>query len=95
MNVLKRKIQKTALFTPDEKAEILGAFDTFPDSDIRELESIIDAYDAKYVKILATFRQNMSEELDTIQAKTPPEKVSQMRKAIAQIRNGLNVVTTP
>lgn len=94
MSNLKQKIKRTALFTSDEKVEILAAIDTFSDSDITELESIIDEYDGKYKEILSTFRKNMFEELDSIQAKTPKNTVMQMEQAIDQIKSGLNVVTS-
>ncbi len=94
MNDLKYKIKNTSLFTPEEKVEILTALDTFSEHDVKELESIIDEYDGKYKNILQTFRQNMFEELESIEKKTPPEKLAQMKQAIEKIKSGLTVVTT-
>lgn len=94
MNNLKQKIKQTVLFTPDEKVDILVAYDTFLDLDVKELESIIDEYDEKYTQILATFRRNMIQELDTIQGKIPSKKLELMKKAVDTIKSGLITVTT-
>ena len=94
MSNLKQKIKQTALFTPDEKVEILTAIDNFSELDSKELESIIDEYDSTFKGTLSTFRKNMYEELDSIQAKTSKDKLSQMKQAIDKIKSGLDVVTT-
>lgn len=94
MSDLKQKIKNTALFIPEEKVDILAAIDTFSDNDILELESIIDEYDGTYKGMLSTFRKSMFEELDSIQAKTSKDKLSQMKQAIDKIKSGLDVVTT-
>lgn len=94
MTILKGKIKRTALFTQEEKVEILAAIDTFSKHDVDELESIIDEYDRKYKKIVTTFRQNMFDELDRIQKQTSPENLEHMKKAIEKIKSGLSVVTS-
>ena len=94
MNDLKQKVKNTALFTPDEKIEILASIDTFSDSDKAQLGDIVDEYDREYVKIMANFRQSMVSELDSIVKKTPPADLARMHEAVAKIKSGLDVIST-
>ena len=84
---LKQKIKNTALFTSDEKVEILVALDTFSESDTAQLEDIVDEYDRKFVQITHTFKQNMMSELDAIEKKS-----ANMHDAVEKIKSGLNAV---
>lgn len=94
MNDLKQKVKNTALFTSDEKIEILASVDTFSDSDKAQLGDIVDEYDREYVKIMSNFKQCMVSELDSIEKKTSPADLARMHEAVAKIKSGLDVVTT-
>lgn len=92
MNDLKQKIKNTALFAPDEKIDILAAIDTFSQSDITELESIVDEYDAKYHDIMHTFKANMMGELDSMLAKAKPGSKPKLSEAVEKIRSGFTAI---
>lgn len=92
MNQLKQKIQATALFTPQEKIDILVSVDTFSDDDKTKLEAIIDEYDAKYTTITQTFKTNMLGELDGIVKDAKPEDKNRMNAAADKIKTGLDIV---
>ena len=89
---LKRKVQNTALFTPQEKIEILTAFDTFSDEDKTKLRGIIDEYDAKYKTITGRFKQHIKEELDSIEKDASAEEKAQVKTSVDKIRSGLDAV---
>lgn len=93
MNTLAHKIQKTALFSLEEKVDILAALHTFSAHDTQELESIIDEYDGKYQQILQTFRKNMSDELDAIYSKTLSNNKNSMKRVVDEIKVGISAVT--
>ena len=95
MNTLKLKIKNTALFTPEEKIEVLAGIDTFTESDKTQLADIVDEYDRKFAVILSTFKRNMIAELDTIEKNTPKTGASRMREAVDKIKSGLDVVAAP
>ena len=92
MDPLKKKIQDTALFTPQEKIEILASFDTFSRDDKTKLEAIIDEYDAKYKTITGTFKQRMNEELEGIEKDAAPDQKTQVKTSTDKIRTGLDAV---
>ena len=92
MNNLKQKIKNTALFAPDEKIDILVAIDTFSASDITELESIVDEYDAKYRDIMQTFKTNMVSELDMMVTKAKPESKVRISEAVDKMKKGFTAV---
>lgn len=92
MNQLKQKIQATALFTPQEKIDILVAVETFSDADKTKLEAIIDEYDAKYKTITQTFKTNMLGELDGIVKDAKPEDKDRITASAEKIKSGLNAV---
>lgn len=91
---LKQKVNRTALFSADEKVTILTGIDTYPEMDVAALERIIDEYDAKHLAVLSTFRQNMNAELDEMERTAKPEDQEQVRQAVGQIKQGLSAVTT-
>lgn len=95
MNGLKQKIKYTALFTPEEKIEILVAIDTFSQSDTKQLTDIVDEYDRKFAIILSIFKQNMNTKLDEIEQSTSPDNAAQMRDAVSKIKSGLDVIAAP
>jgi hypothetical protein len=95
MQDLKQKIQHTALFTPEEKVEILANIDTFSPSDIQGLTSIVDEYDAKHAQIVTTFKENMLSELDAIGKNASPDRAQKMQAAVEQIRSGIAAITSP
>ena len=91
MNVLAQKVKNTALFTPDEKVEILAAIDTFSDSDKAQLTDIVEEYDRKFDNITATFKQNMINHLDDMEKKMPQGNMEKFREAIKKIKSGLDM----
>ncbi len=93
MNTLKQKIKNTALLAPDEKVDILAAMDGYSESDLKELEAIIDEYDAAHANIIKTFEKNVTGELDAIIAGADPSKKPQLTKAADQIRKGLSALS--
>lgn len=95
MTDLNHKIKNTALFTPEEKIEILTAIDTFSQSDKTQLGDIIDEYDHKFAGILSNFKQNMISQLSEIEKKTSKANLSRMREAVEKIKSGLDVVAAP
>lgn len=91
MNALAQKVKNTALFTPDEKVEILAAIDTFSDSDKNELSDIVDEYDREFSNITANFKQNMVNHLDQMQTNSPQGSTEKFREAVEKIKSGLDL----
>jgi len=92
MKDLAQKIKNTALFSSDEKVEILASIETFSDSDKLQLADIVDEYDRKFSDILSTFKQNMNSKLDEMEKTTSPASVDTMREAVGKIRSGLDAI---
>jgi hypothetical protein len=92
MKDLAQKIKNTALFSSDEKVEILASIETFSDSDKLQLADIVDEYDRKFSDILSTFKQNMNSKLDEMEKSTSPANVDTMREAVGKIKSGLDVI---
>ena len=92
MKDLAQKIKNTALFSSDEKVEILASIETFSDSDKLQLADIVDEYDRKFSDILSTFKQNMNSKLDEMEKTTSPASVDTMREAVGKIKSGLDVI---
>lgn len=92
MNDLNIKIKNTALFSQDEKIEILAAVDTFSEGDKAQLADIIDEYDKKFIDITNTFKQHMIDELCTIEKSNTSIDTKQMKDAVEKIKLGLNMI---
>lgn len=92
MNLLKQKIKETTLFDAEDKINILAAIDTFPASDLSELERIIDEYDQKRNKIVGSFRDSMLKTLDSIVLNAKPEDRARIHAATDQIRLGFRTM---
>lgn len=92
MSDLIQKVKNTALFTSDEKVEILSAMATFSESDREQLGGIISEYDQQFNLILKTFKQNMNSKLDEMEKTTSPASVDTMREAVGKIRSGLDAI---
>jgi hypothetical protein len=90
MGDLKQKIKNTALFSADEKVEILAAIDTFSQGDLTELTDIVDEYDRAYADITHTFKHNMLDELESIKKNVKSGDRAHMEAAIEKISSGLH-----
>ena len=64
MKTVQQKIRDTVLFIPEEKVEILVAFESFSQLDREQLEDIIDEYDKEYQNITKKFKDAMFQELE-------------------------------
>lgn len=94
MDGLKVKIKQTALFTDQDKIEIISAVDNFPEKDRQELADIIDEYDAKHAKITQQFKDNMLAELIAIENDADTGDKEKIASATQKIRNGLQTMIT-
>ncbi|MBI3560037.1 hypothetical protein HY087_02840 [Candidatus Gottesmanbacteria bacterium] len=89
MDPLKKKIQETMLFAPQEKIDILASLDTISSNDKTKLEAIIDEYDAKYTKITQTFKTNVLGELDGIVRDAKSKDKDRITASAGKIKSGL------
>lgn len=92
MDPLKQKIKATNLFTPQEKIDILAEFDTISDEDKKNLETIIDEYDATYAKATQTMKAGVVEELDGIVKDAKPEDKDRIAASAEKIKSGLTAI---
>ncbi|OGG04274.1 hypothetical protein A2Z33_03945 [Candidatus Gottesmanbacteria bacterium RBG_16_52_11] len=92
MDELKQKIKNTGLFEDDDKVEILASLDALTLSDLKELESIIDEFDAKQAEIQTEFNDKVMTELDNIDKDAKDEDRDRTHHATDAIRAGLTTV---
>lgn len=92
MDKLKLKIKNTTLFDDEDKVNILTALETFSVSELKELESVVDEFDAKYLGIVSEYQSKVLAELDGIVADATPEDKDRLTKAAGLIKSGLNDV---
>ncbi len=92
MKTVQQKIRDTVLFIPEEKVEILVAFESFSQLDREQLEDIIDEYDKEYQNITKKFKDAMFQELEKIQNNSSSEDKSRLEAAVDQIKLGLQTI---
>lgn len=63
---LKLSISKTALFSPNEKVDLLVIVDTMTDTQKKGLSDIITEYDKKHHQLGQQFKKTTLEELKTL-----------------------------
>lgn len=90
MQSLKHKIKNTTLFSDEDKIAVLAAIDTYPESDTKALEGIIDEFDNTYAKSVSDYKKAVYGVLDGITAKQKPEDIPRMQGAAAKIKQGVD-----
>ncbi|MBD3363035.1 hypothetical protein GF362_04920 [Candidatus Dojkabacteria bacterium] len=86
---LKEKIQNTKLFSNNEKIRLLVKFDDLSKKELKNLNEVIDDFDASHTSLCKKFKVNMKEELEKIQKQNNLEEV---KDAISKINNGLDII---
>ncbi len=85
---VRRKIQKTRLFSDPQKVELLVKLEGASDEDVRKLEEGIDAFDREYGKAMEKRGAEIRERLAAILKDMPEDERNKNQEAIDEVLMG-------
>lgn len=94
LNLIRKKIQSTRLFSDPQKIELLVRLENASDEDVRRLEEGIDAFDAAYNTALAMQGQRIKTILDDITAGASADDLRRNQSAIDEVRMGMTLLAS-
>ncbi len=94
MQDLKKKIQKTKLFSDAQKVSLFADLESLPDHDIAVLLETIDIYDREYDRLVTKLKDELSQELDILKTRGSYASNQAMQDAITRIQLGMRLLTT-
>ncbi len=92
MKTIKEKIKNTALLGDEDKIAILAAMDGYSQSDVQELERIVDEFDQAYSRSVAQYKKVVYGVLDDIASHAKPDDAARMHAATAQVKEGVDTL---
>lgn len=92
-NTVKKKIQKTRLFSDAEKIELLVRLDELTADDQRVLEETIDGFDATYVASVGALKDGVQHGLAALNQDLSEEEKAQTKDAVMATQLGLGLLS--